>query len=149
MIQVGVWGLTGFWGTTGLWGARRKANWSFRLRLHSGLRQRGAHSSRKKPRDEWGTRSCARRREASRGWGVGGGGGLVVSVARRKASWSLRLRLHSGLRQRGAHSSRKEPRDEWGTRVLRAAGGFAWRGVGGGGGAEGGFAWLGVLWVRS
>jgi len=43
-------------------------------------------------------------------------GRVGVEVARRKASWSLRLRLHSGLRQSGAHPSRKMPRDEWGTR---------------------------------
>ena len=43
----------------GLVGASRKAGWSFRLRLHSGLRQHGAHPSRMKPRDEWGTRHTA------------------------------------------------------------------------------------------
>ena len=41
-----------------------------------------------------------------------------VVVARRKASWSFRLRLHSGLRQSGAHPSRKKTRDGWGTRRL-------------------------------
>ncbi|MEO6805534.1 MAG: 2-amino-4-hydroxy-6-hydroxymethyldihydropteridine diphosphokinase [Edaphobacter sp.] len=34
----------------------------------------------------------------------------------KNAIQSLRLRLHSGLRQSGTHSSRKRPRDEWGTR---------------------------------
>jgi hypothetical protein len=33
----------------------------------------------------------------------------------KKAIQSLRLRLHSGLRQSGTHSSHKKPRDEWGT----------------------------------
>ena len=47
-----------------------------------------------------------------------GGGSVGVWVARWKASWSLRLRLHSGLRQHGTHSCRKRPRHEWGTRLL-------------------------------
>ena len=45
-----------------VWWVSRKAGWSFRLRLHSGLRQHGAHPSRMKPRDEWGTRGLRRGR---------------------------------------------------------------------------------------
>jgi hypothetical protein len=43
-------------GAWSAWAASRKAIQSLRLRLRSGLRQRGTHPSRKKPRDERGTR---------------------------------------------------------------------------------------------
>jgi hypothetical protein len=52
------------------------------------------------------------RREASRG-GDRSFGADVSGAALRRAIQSFRLRLHSGLRQSGAHSSRKMPRDEW------------------------------------
>ena len=71
------------------WVALRKAIWSFRLRLYSGLRQRGAHSSRKKPRDEWGTRDGAE-------WGTRVG-----------VEWGTRVGVEWGTRFG----------DEWGTRM--------------------------------
>src|SRR5271170_5822364 len=40
---------------------------------------------------------------------------MKVGAGRKKAIQSFRLRLHSGLGQRGTHSSRKRPRGEWGT----------------------------------
>ena len=39
---------------------------SFRLRLHSGLRQSGTQSSRKMPRDDWGTRHNEQTKPAQR-----------------------------------------------------------------------------------
>ena len=55
------------------------------------------------------------RRQASRG-GDGALGADVSGAAVGKAIQSFRLRLHSGLRQSGAHASREMPRDGWGTR---------------------------------
>jgi hypothetical protein len=65
---------------------------------------------------------------AEEGEGLCLGGRLAWWVTGRNAIWPLRLRLHSGLRQSGAHSSRKKPRDGWGTRLLRGGRG-ALRGV--------------------
>jgi len=58
------------WPGGGVGGAEKGRSVVAPFGLHSGLRQRGAHPSRKKPRDEWGTRGPAvlrGRREASRG----------------------------------------------------------------------------------
>ena len=44
------------WGTRGMGGAEEGRSVVAPFGLHSGLRQQGAHPSRKKPRDEWGTR---------------------------------------------------------------------------------------------
>ncbi len=55
-VGAGSGSVAGWWRVWSFWVVSRKTGQSFRLRLHSGLRQHGAHPSRLKPRDEWGTR---------------------------------------------------------------------------------------------
>jgi hypothetical protein len=83
-------------------------------------------------RGEWPGRRCGRRRRDCSGKvlrscaDARGFAGLVESLCgwggvpvRKKAGWSFRLRLLSGLPQRGIHRCRKRARPGWGTRLLR------------------------------
>ena len=122
--------------------------------LRSGLRQRGAHLSRKRPRDKWGTRMGGvygpaeagpiRRVEAGpSGWWILGGAGLIEEGKSVAAPFGLR----SGLRQRGAHLSRKRPRDKWGHPAESGAHSLlrCWASLRPGGGVEACF-WAVCLW---